>query len=318
MKEKKIFSIIIVIVFCTGKIVSQSIPDSLSLSGVQIGDNHYDAVNINSTQIIESGKTTYRASNAITLKPGFHAKSGSDFRASIDGFSKRLNIMTYNLGPDRKKEYYEQHAEVIKLSGADIVALQEVRGVVTRYNMLVDRTGFKGKMGTTVNILGFYRYGIAMLWNEDKIGAPISVRVELINTPNDNDPKRAYIVAEWDDYIVIATHLPLNATDSYNMVTQMLNESFITNYQKPVYIAGDLNPNPTSAEDMPVAAGFGILNNMDEPLHATRPENYRPDLILELNHNPNHELIWNGVPNCADTTYTISDHLPYFVKLKFK
>lgn len=317
MKEKKIFSIIIFIVFCTGKIVSQSIPDSLSLSGVQIGDNHYDAVNINSTQIIESGRTTYRASNAITLKPGFHAKSGSDFRASMDDFSGRLDIMTYNLGPDRNIEYYDRHAEIIKESGADVVSLQEVRGVVTRYNRLIEKTRYKGKMGVTINFLGF-RYGIAMLWNEAKIGAPISVRVELINTPNDDDPKRAYIVAEWDDYIVIATHLPLNATDSYNMVTQMLNESFITNYRKPVYLAGDLNPNPSSAIELPVAAGFEILNDTANLGHATRPGNTLIDLILELNNNPSRELIWRGIPDSSDDSYTISDHLPYLVKLNYK
>ncbi len=70
----------IMVIQIVGAMYSQNIPDSLFLSGSQTGDNHYDAVNILSTQSIESDKTTYSASNTITLKPGFHAKTGSEFR----------------------------------------------------------------------------------------------------------------------------------------------------------------------------------------------------------------------------------------------
>lgn len=38
-------------------------------------------------QYLNDSKGTYRAGNAITLRPGFWAKSGSDFRAFIDGCS---------------------------------------------------------------------------------------------------------------------------------------------------------------------------------------------------------------------------------------
>ena len=71
-------------------------------------------------------------------------------------------------------------------------------------------------------------------------------------------------------------------------------------------------------KDAGVAAGFEILNDTANLGHATRPGNTLIDLILELNNNPSRELIWRGIPYNADRTYTISDHLPYLVKLNYK
>ena len=56
-----------------------------SLTGIATGPNYYHATDtITSTQEIESGSTTYKAGELITLLPGFHAKSGSDFTAQIE------------------------------------------------------------------------------------------------------------------------------------------------------------------------------------------------------------------------------------------
>ena len=56
----------------------------ISLTGVVSGTNHYQGVNsITSTQEIEGGTTSYKAVASITLLPGFHAKSGSDFTAYL-------------------------------------------------------------------------------------------------------------------------------------------------------------------------------------------------------------------------------------------
>lgn len=71
-------------------------------------------------------------------------------------------------------------------------------------------------------------------------------------------------------------------------------------------------------KDAGVAAGFEILNDTANLGHATRPGNTLIDLILELNNNPSRELIWRGIPDSSDDSYTISDHLPYLVKLNYK
>lgn len=163
-------------------IYSETIPDTLSLSGVQTDDNHYEAVNIQSSQIIESEKTTYRASNSITLKQELHAK----LNASIDNFSNRLNIMTYNLGPSNKSEYYIKHADVISSSGADIIALQEVRGN-PNFNRLKNITGLKGEMCVTKGKIiwpfdwAAEDYGICVFWNPS-LGTPVITKRKIDRT----------------------------------------------------------------------------------------------------------------------------------------
>jgi len=64
------------------------------------------------------------------------------------------------------------------------------------------------------------------------------------------------------------------------------------------------------------ANGFEVFNDMDKPEHATCESGGKPDLILERNANPNREIIDRGVPPNADDT--LSDHLPYYVKVRYK
>ncbi len=238
--------------------------------------------------------------------------------------------MTYNV----QKKRYRSHAKIIKSSGADVVAIQEVGGR-RKFNTLRNETGFKGRMCATVNILNFYKYGIALLWNEAKLGKPIAVTNHKIKTPNDRtDNNRAYIIAEFNDFCIIATHLSTNTDDNKKIVTAILDEDIVKNYQKPVYIAGDLNPrpkdgNPRQSDGYETiktlqANEFEMLSNTDRndpeyyTNHATRPNGSQPDLILGYNTNPNSEIIWRGVPDGSDRTFTISDHLPYCVKVKIK
>ncbi len=323
----KIFSIIITTLLCLGTINAQTISANSSLPVVQTGNNEYEAVNIQSTQVINSEATTDTTNNGIALKPGFHDKTESNFAATIDD---TVTIMTYNV----HKRNYRLHAEVIKASGADVVAIQEVAGG-RKYNILKKETGFKGSMCTTFNIINIYKYGIVLLWNEAKLGKPISVKNHKINTPKDkDDPARAYIVAEFNDFCIIATHLSTDTDENKKMANAVLNEEAIKNYRKPVFIAGDLNPRPEGGIPRPSdgyetvtalqAKGFEMLSYTDksdpeyhEKNHATRINGTgQPDLILGYNKNPNRKIIWSGVPAGADRTFKISDHLPYVVKVK--
>jgi len=271
-----------------------------------------------------------KINSQTTTNLSFSGTQTGNFEAIIDDVAYTLNIMTYNV--QRKK--YRPHAEVIKSSGADVVSIQEVGGQ-RKFNILKNETGFKGKMCVTLNVVDVYKYGIVLLWNETKLGKPIAVTNHKIETPKDKtDSKRAYIIAEFNDFCVIATHLSTNADENKKMVEAILKEDVIKNYRKPVYIAGDLNPRP-KAGDSPrpdgyetkkalVDAGFEMLSNTDKNdpeyynKHATRPNGSQPDLILGYNQHPNREIIWRGVPDGADRTFTISDHLPYVVKVKYK
>jgi endonuclease/exonuclease/phosphatase family metal-dependent hydrolase len=103
------------------------------------------------------------------------------------------------------------------------------------------------------------------------------------------------------------------------MTNSILNEDIVKNYRKPVYIAGDMNAEP---EDDAITdftnEDFEVLNDTENPYHCTSTDGRYIDLILEWNKNPNHKTIDKGIPAGADRTFTISDHLPYYVKVKFK
>jgi hypothetical protein len=60
------------------------VPNTLTLSGTLTGNNDYSAVEIiTSTQVINSGSTSYKSGSEIILKPGFNVKAGSNFHAHI-------------------------------------------------------------------------------------------------------------------------------------------------------------------------------------------------------------------------------------------
>ena len=106
------------------------------------------------------------------------------------------------------------------------------------------------------------------------------------------------------------------------MTNKILSESIVINCinsNKPIYIAGDMNEQPGETSiNLFENDGFVVLNNTSNSEHSTIENGKHIDLILECNLNQYRELIWRGIPDSSDDSYTISDHLPYFVKLIYK
>ena len=331
MKSKKIISIIIITALCLWKINSQVIVPNLSLSGTQTGNNEYKAVNIQSTQIINSGKTTYTAGNEILLNPGFEVKSSAEFEAIMEDDSlNHLVLMTYNIA----KNKYKKNAKVIASVNPDVVAVQEIRGQ-QNFNTLKNETGLEGRMCVTIAGVYLWNYGIALMW-KPSFGTPAIKKVEMSTSAADADSKRAYIIADFKDFYFISTHYSSAqepTEDRIEMTNAILNEDVVKNYRKPIYIAGDLNESPHNGRAIALfrASGFEVLNDITRRYQynyngvygewyddATRQGGAMIDLILEKNTNPKRKIIERGIPAAADTTFTISDHLPYYTKVKIK
>ena len=227
--------------------------------------------------------------------------------------SKILSLMTYNL----QKQNYKAHAQIIKDCAPDVVAIQEVHGWFgSNLNTLKEITGYDGEMCSTFSLA--YAYGHALLWNP-RLGSPSITKHRMLTVKDPRDDIRAYIVAEFYDFYVISTHLSTNPTENEKMVKKILKEKSITNYKKPVYIIGDLNPRTKGNFETLTAMqdkGFEILNNMTDSTHVTRGKEGRPDVILEKNTNSNRQIIDRRVPENA--SYEYSDHKPYYVKVRFK
>jgi len=342
---KKYISIIVIAALCFGNINSQIIVVDSIISGTQTGNNEYGAVNIQSTQVINSGKTTYTAGNEIVLNPGFEVKLDAEFEAIIDDDAlNHLTMMTYNICEKGKRD---KHADVILGVNPDVVAIQEVSflGANSQFKKLKENTGYKGeKYGLTRLSNG----GIAILW-KPSMGTPTFTKNKI---KFKGEGRRGYIIAEFADFVFICAHLSSFHIDT--MVNTLLNEDVIKNTQKPIYFAGDFNMEPY---DPAIAgtlrnAGFEVLNDTTTCKDEEKGDNcktykywtshgrFLKDLILECNTNPKRKVIERGVPLTIlenlgwkfkgdsnlypdhypyyhSTNYD-SDHFPYVVKVKIK
>ena len=340
---KKYILIIGITALCIGKINSQVIVlVDTTLSGTQTGNNNYTAFdNIESTQIINSGKTTYTAGNEILLNPGFEVKLGAEFEATVDNSLHIKTMMTYNLNFPEFVIDHNRHAEVINRVKPDVVALQEVIGKAN-FNDLKTLTGMKGEKVWLLDRWtngGWYKYGLVILWNP-ALGTPKKITKKWPQwVGSDYYRTVGYIIAEFEDFCFISTHYPNStstaAEDRVVMTQKILGVSVVQNCinsGKPIYIGGDFNEWCThDAIQLFVSNGFEVLNpealtypTFDKQNTGTYSGPYSPgDFIIEYNTNPNHKTIEHGIPEFLfeeenENLRTASDHFPYFVKVKIK
>ena len=328
---QKIFSIIILITLCLGKINAQTAPVvNLPLSGIRTGNHEYEAVNIQSTQTIRSGRTTYRAGERITLNPGFRVELGAGFRAEIDaGVQNIVNIMTYNIS--RRK--YGAQGRIIRDSGADVVAVQEILRIpfLGNFTRLKEKAGMDGKYLKIKGLGQNTSFGIALLWNTSAVGSPIRTVAETVNTSSDDpDGKRGYIIAEFHDFIFVSTHLSGDTIrDKAKIIKEFLKEDIIKNSNKPVFIGGDFNfqPNDDILGPFLNTVGFEVLNNLKTYTDENNNEWYVEytakskrmiDLICGEKNSSKYEVLSKGIPDAANPPFQYSDHRPYMVKVKLK
>jgi len=256
-----------------------------------------------------------------------------------------LKIMTYNVASLMSP--YFMHAGVINGCGADVVCLQEVE-CRPNFNELKRLTGLSGMFCVISGKLTIFlpphfnfEFGNVILWNKSKVGNPNIKNVMLKSTKakdKDSQSYRAYTIAGFKDFMIINTHFSLYPPDRVRMADHIVNNETVQDYissGKPVYIAGDFNEGPNSKTDHSmihfINAGFEILNKQtgyyDPPGsknwkwdHATRITGSMIDMILEYNNNPNKAIIDRGIPDSFPDSFleVVSDHKPYFVKVKLK
>ena len=304
------------------------VPVNKTLTGTVTKNQEEKASNITSSQVIVSGKSVYLAEEEVVLGPGFEVKDGAEFELTVERDSFHVvPILTYNLQGKHTPDY-GVHAKYINQSGAAIVSVQEVRGA-QRFKTLKEKTGMEGTMCTTINWL-VVKYGIGMLWDETKVGSPSRIKKSRTATllDKDKDTYRGYIMAEFPEFCFIATHF--NATDDCckRMTKKIFNEDIFKDCKgkKPIYIAGDMNNEPGStAIKRFTDNGFRVLNDTSSEDHKTTTTRYI-DLIMEHNNNQDkgyYKLIERGIPLTEEQkkewrNNKVSDHFPYFVKVKMK
>lgn len=308
--------------------MSTPVAEDLSLKGTVNGDAEYRTKTISSSQVIESGKSTYWAAESITFLPGFEVKAGAEFVAGVASDSVFLvKLMTYNLKGQHTA--YSKHAEIIKRINPDVTAIQEVRGL-HKYKILKEKSGYTGKKCMTIG-----DYGIALLYKESSVGTPLKVMKKRVATYDEwYEINRAYIVTEFRDFCFVSTHFSGKPDGRKKMANSIVGHKLVKSCMeknKPVYIAGDLNeePNKENFVSVPIlmAHGFEILNDTvttSASYETTTKGGRLLDMVLEYNTHPNHKTLYRGVPmdSAAKEQFlmvdSISDHVPYLVRVKVK
>ncbi len=335
---KKIFYTVFIAALCIGKITSQVIdPANLPLSGTKTGNNKYKAVNIQSTQVINGGKTTYMVGNEVLLNSGFEVKPGAELEIIVNNDSlNHLTLMSYNLWNVSFANSQTKHAEVISIINPGVVALQEITGRAN-FNNLKAQTGMSGEMFRTgyKDIGGdgnwAYQSGIGILW-KPAFGTP-SITSKKPGTLSYGNHV-AYMVAEFNDFCFVCTHYPVNVNNAERKrkeVTELiLNDSVVLvckNANKPIYVAGDLNSKSTDRSiKLFEENGFEVLAKVktyptfDKHNTGDSIPSDEADYIIEYNKNWNHKKFTAGRVSMFPSYdhETASDHYPVYVKAKLK
>lgn len=183
---------------------------------------------------------------------------------------RSTTLMTYNIrnakGMDNTTDY-ERTALVIKNAKADIVALQEVDSATVRSKREDVLKNLSEKTGL------FRMYGAAIPYQEGKYGVGILSRRQpskyyTVPLPG-NEEKRVLLVAVFKKYVIFCTHLSLTEADRLSSVLIINKEA--AKFQKPIYLLGDMNAEPTSASISILKERWKLLSGEEFSFPATVP-----------------------------------------------
>ena len=169
-----------------------------------------------------------------------------------------LKIMSYNIrhgaGIDDVFDL-DRTAGVINKQAPDIVGLQEVDSAGNRSKKidetayLAKATGMYGTFGPAIP-LGNGKYGVAILSKEK----PISTK----NIPLPGAEKRTLLVCEFEHYVFACTHLDLSEDRRLESIPIIIEEA--AKWEKPFYICGDWNDEPSSTLIKNLKKSFYFIN----------------------------------------------------------
>lgn len=180
--------------------------------------------------------------------------------ANAENLTTKAKVMSYNIRNGRginNDANIARTAGVIMASNADVVAIQEVDSMTVR-------SGGKFILGELAGLTSmFATYAPAIDYDGGKYGLGILSRVQPISVERiplpGREELRVLLVAEFKDYIFMATHLSLTAEDQ--TLSLEIIRAQAARYAKPVILAGDLNFKPDSEQFKKLSESFTILTD---------------------------------------------------------
>lgn len=226
----------------------------------------------------------------------------------------QLNVLTYNvhngIGLDGKTDY-ARIGTLIRNSGADVVAIQEVDSATQRSKgrYVLGEIAAEALMRPTFGAAIPYdggKYGIGILSKEK----PLSVR--HIALPG-REEKRTLLIAEFNRYVMACAHLSLTEADRMASIDLIRKEA--ERVRKPFILAGDWNATPQSKLLEQLKNDFRIVNNTK---NATFPAD-KPDSCIDyiaLYKATGEQLVPRR--SYVLNEKNASDHRPVLARMQFK
>ncbi len=239
---------------------------------------------------------------------------GAPLKSPAGNTPQKLRIMTYNvrggMGMDDKRDY-DRAAAVIREHQPDICALQELDSITGRNGKtyalqeFAERTGMHGTFAKAIDYDGG-AYGIGLLYKEEP------QQVKRIPLPG-SEEARALIVAEFPEYVFMATHFSLTGADQLTSI-RMIDSLAALYPGKAVFLAGDLNFTPDSEQFKTLRKSFVPLNNTElQSFPAHKPRETIDYIWGYIGGDRYYKVLDNGV---IDAPYQ-SDHRPAFADVTF-
>ena len=212
---------------------------------------------------------------------------------------------------------YNNTAKVISLIDPDVIALQELDKFTTwhphdQLQELADRTGMKPYYCKTIDYRGG-AYGIGILSKREPLR---TVSGDLPGTE-----ARKFFLAEFDDYIFIATHLCHLETTNRAQSVEIINAYIAANYAsytKPIFLAGDFNESNMSSEMMvKLKEKWEIISTSSNTFMNTATPKRIDYIVLYKGNKAACEVLGTAVPSYDEINVNkVSDHLPVLVDIK--
>lgn len=249
------------------------------------------------------------------------------------------NVATFNSMPELwPSGTFATVGNMMKELKADIVCLNEVDKYTSRSQVSNQDQAkrFAEEMGGSAAEAWDYcfgpgldphptyggQYGDAMV---SRTTANKKTAIKLPKGQVEGAEERALVIMEFDDCIVMATHLEhLQVNDALRQLQmKAINEYVEANYKdyaKPVFIAGDFNAKPDS-ESMTYMQERWKIISVYGPNYYTYPAdnpNRTIDYVLALRNDAEYRVSYSTVPsrlNSGDVT-KVSDHRPVVVEIK--
>lgn len=212
---------------------------------------------------------------------------------------------------------YNNTAKVISQIDPDVIALQELDKFTTwhphdQLQELADRTGMKPYYCKTIDYRGG-DYGIGILSKREPLR---TVSGDLPGTE-----ARKFFLAEFDDYIFIATHLCHLETTNRAQSVEIINAYIAANYAsytKPIFLAGDFNESNMSSEMMvKLKEKWEIISTSSNTFMNTATPKRIDYIVLYKGNKAACEVLGTAVPSYDEINVNkVSDHLPVLVDIK--